>query len=147
MHNSLLLNRVTPYREKIYMTLSAYIEARHCQGLHNALCAIVRSTLASARLCFKICMMPSITSWSKSTFFYMHITRNIEWFEIVFNTLLSMIFSLGWCWESYWGQIRLGTLWKWSMWLNSIFPPKSHKKENNKSTFVGMQENYTDIEM
>lgn len=28
MHNSLLLNRVTPYREKIYMTLSAYIEAR-----------------------------------------------------------------------------------------------------------------------
>uniref|UniRef100_G3U6B8 Kinesin family member 1A n=1 Tax=Loxodonta africana TaxID=9785 RepID=G3U6B8_LOXAF len=26
MHNSLLLNRVTPYREKIYMTLSAYIE-------------------------------------------------------------------------------------------------------------------------
>lgn len=33
MHNSLLLNRVTPYREKIYMTLSAYIEARHlCPG-------------------------------------------------------------------------------------------------------------------
>ncbi|ERE82045.1 kinesin-like protein KIF1A isoform 2 [Cricetulus griseus] len=29
MHNSLLLNRVTPYREKIYMTLSAYIEARY----------------------------------------------------------------------------------------------------------------------
>lgn len=29
MHNSLLLNRVTPYREKIYMTLSAYIEARN----------------------------------------------------------------------------------------------------------------------
>ncbi|NXO21524.1 KIF1B protein, partial [Cisticola juncidis] len=28
MHNSLLLNRVTPYREKIYITLSAYIEAR-----------------------------------------------------------------------------------------------------------------------
>lgn len=28
MHNSLLLNRVTPYREKIYMTLSAYIEVR-----------------------------------------------------------------------------------------------------------------------
>ncbi|TEA31691.1 hypothetical protein DBR06_SOUSAS22610025 [Sousa chinensis] len=26
MHNSLLLNRVTPYREKIYMTLSAYME-------------------------------------------------------------------------------------------------------------------------
>lgn len=33
MHNSLLLNRVTPYREKIYMTLSAYIEARPlCPG-------------------------------------------------------------------------------------------------------------------
>lgn len=29
MHNTLLLNRVTPYREKIYMTLSAYIEAWH----------------------------------------------------------------------------------------------------------------------
>ena len=26
MHNSLLLNRVTPYGEKIYMTLSAYLE-------------------------------------------------------------------------------------------------------------------------
>ncbi|XP_037705102.1 kinesin-like protein KIF1A isoform X21 [Choloepus didactylus] len=30
MHNSLLLNRVTPYREKIYMTLSAYIEMEGC---------------------------------------------------------------------------------------------------------------------
>lgn len=26
MHNSLLLNRVTPYGEKIYITLSAYLE-------------------------------------------------------------------------------------------------------------------------
>lgn len=34
MHNSLLLNRVTPYREKIYMTLSAYIEARHPHPRH-----------------------------------------------------------------------------------------------------------------
>lgn len=34
MHNSLLLNRVTPYREKIYMTLSAYIEARHPNPQH-----------------------------------------------------------------------------------------------------------------
>ncbi|NWR83794.1 KIF1B protein, partial [Furnarius figulus] len=33
MHNSLLLNRVTPYREKIYITLSAYIEARTLAGL------------------------------------------------------------------------------------------------------------------
>ncbi|NXP53715.1 KIF1B protein, partial [Heliornis fulica] len=32
MHNSLLLNRVTPYREKIYITLSAYIEARTLAG-------------------------------------------------------------------------------------------------------------------
>ncbi|XP_073073929.1 kinesin-like protein KIF1A isoform X22 [Manis javanica] len=30
MHNTLLLNRVTPYREKIYMTLSAYIEMENC---------------------------------------------------------------------------------------------------------------------
>ncbi|XP_069069768.1 kinesin-like protein KIF1A isoform X2 [Pleurodeles waltl] len=30
MHNSLLLNRVTPYREKIYMTLSAYVELEKC---------------------------------------------------------------------------------------------------------------------
>lgn len=36
MHNSLLLNRVTPYREKIYMTLSAYIEAR-CLRLGHSL--------------------------------------------------------------------------------------------------------------
>lgn len=28
LHNSLLLNRVTPYGEKIYMTLSAYLEVR-----------------------------------------------------------------------------------------------------------------------
>lgn len=33
MHNSLLLNRVTPYREKIYITLSAYIEARTLLGV------------------------------------------------------------------------------------------------------------------
>uniref|UniRef100_A0A8C5SND8 plus-end-directed kinesin ATPase n=1 Tax=Laticauda laticaudata TaxID=8630 RepID=A0A8C5SND8_LATLA len=30
LHNSLLLNRVTPYSEKIYMTLSAYLELDHC---------------------------------------------------------------------------------------------------------------------
>ncbi|XP_063771854.1 kinesin-like protein KIF1A isoform X3 [Pseudophryne corroboree] len=30
MHNSLLLNRVTPYREKIYLTLSAYVEMENC---------------------------------------------------------------------------------------------------------------------
>ncbi|XP_055502054.1 kinesin-like protein KIF1A isoform X10 [Leucoraja erinacea] len=30
MHNSLLLNRVTPYGEKIYMTLSAYLEMKDC---------------------------------------------------------------------------------------------------------------------
>ncbi|XP_041861915.1 kinesin-like protein KIF1A isoform X9 [Melanotaenia boesemani] len=30
MHNSLLLNRVTPYGEKIYMTLSAYLEIENC---------------------------------------------------------------------------------------------------------------------
>ncbi|NXU44790.1 KIF1B protein, partial [Drymodes brunneopygia] len=35
MHNSLLLNRVTPYREKIYITLSAYIEARTLTGMEN----------------------------------------------------------------------------------------------------------------
>ncbi|XP_028858111.1 kinesin-like protein KIF1A isoform X2 [Denticeps clupeoides] len=30
MHNSLLLNRVTPYGEKIYITLSAYLELENC---------------------------------------------------------------------------------------------------------------------
>ncbi|KAG9341568.1 hypothetical protein JZ751_019081 [Albula glossodonta] len=30
MHNSLQLNRVTPYGEKIYMTLSAYLEMENC---------------------------------------------------------------------------------------------------------------------
>ncbi|XP_066520578.1 kinesin-like protein KIF1A isoform X5 [Hoplias malabaricus] len=30
MHNSILLNRVTPYGEKIYMTLSAYLEMENC---------------------------------------------------------------------------------------------------------------------
>lgn len=33
MHNSLLLNRVTPYREKIYITVSAYIEARTLEAI------------------------------------------------------------------------------------------------------------------
>ncbi|XP_031437360.1 kinesin-like protein KIF1A isoform X7 [Clupea harengus] len=30
MHNSLLLNRVTPYGEKIYITLSAYLQIENC---------------------------------------------------------------------------------------------------------------------
>ncbi|XP_051984493.1 kinesin-like protein KIF1A isoform X6 [Xyrauchen texanus] len=30
MHNSLLLNRVTPYGEKIYITLTAYLEMENC---------------------------------------------------------------------------------------------------------------------
>uniref|UniRef100_A0A7N8WVG5 plus-end-directed kinesin ATPase n=1 Tax=Mastacembelus armatus TaxID=205130 RepID=A0A7N8WVG5_9TELE len=30
LHNSLLLNRVTPYGEKIYMTVSAYLEVSQC---------------------------------------------------------------------------------------------------------------------
>ncbi|XP_063079480.1 kinesin-like protein KIF1A [Engraulis encrasicolus] len=30
MHNSLLLNRVTPYSEKIYITLSAYLQIENC---------------------------------------------------------------------------------------------------------------------
>ncbi|XP_056149262.1 kinesin-like protein KIF1A [Lampris incognitus] len=30
MHNSLLLNRVTPYGERIYITLSAYLEMENC---------------------------------------------------------------------------------------------------------------------
>lgn len=35
LHNSLLLNRVTPYGEKIYMTLSAYLEVRDlCLPFH-----------------------------------------------------------------------------------------------------------------
>uniref|UniRef100_A0A8C6MCP1 plus-end-directed kinesin ATPase n=1 Tax=Nothobranchius furzeri TaxID=105023 RepID=A0A8C6MCP1_NOTFU len=33
LHNSLLLNRVTPYGEKIYMTLSAYLEVRDTSDL------------------------------------------------------------------------------------------------------------------
>lgn len=34
LHNSLLLNRVTPYGEKIYMTLSAYLEVSQCSAVH-----------------------------------------------------------------------------------------------------------------
>lgn len=33
LHNSLLLNRVTPYGEKIYMTLSAYLEVSRCSAV------------------------------------------------------------------------------------------------------------------
>lgn len=42
MHNSLLLNRVTPYGEKIYMTLSAYLEVTfnfHCT-IKISLCSL-----------------------------------------------------------------------------------------------------------
>lgn len=35
MHNSLLLNRVTPYGEKIYMTLSAYLEVLYTACIHK----------------------------------------------------------------------------------------------------------------
>lgn len=35
LHNSLLLNRVTPYGEKIYMTLSAYLEVSTAHSLHS----------------------------------------------------------------------------------------------------------------
>lgn len=38
LHNSLLLNRVTPYGEKIYMTLSAYLEVRI---LHFLFCLLL----------------------------------------------------------------------------------------------------------
>lgn len=37
MHNSLLLNRVTPYGEKIYITLSAYLEVLHFAPHNNIL--------------------------------------------------------------------------------------------------------------
>ncbi|MEQ2178134.1 hypothetical protein GOODEAATRI_010826, partial [Goodea atripinnis] len=37
LHNSLLLNRVTPYGEKIYMTLSAYLEVCSSALLHGVL--------------------------------------------------------------------------------------------------------------
>uniref|UniRef100_A0A8D2M8H6 plus-end-directed kinesin ATPase n=1 Tax=Zonotrichia albicollis TaxID=44394 RepID=A0A8D2M8H6_ZONAL len=49
MHNSLLLNRVTPYREKIYITLSAYIEARTLLGvtIHNKVWCFPCSSNAS----------------------------------------------------------------------------------------------------
>lgn len=37
MHNSLLLNRVTPYGEKIYITLSAYLEVLYIASDDNVL--------------------------------------------------------------------------------------------------------------
>ena len=36
MHNSLLLNRVTPYGEKIYITLSAYLEVNTTHAARGA---------------------------------------------------------------------------------------------------------------
>lgn len=45
MHNSLLLNRVTPYGEKIYMTLSAYLEV---QGG-------ARAASAGEKMCHLLC--------------------------------------------------------------------------------------------
>lgn len=53
LHNSLLLNRVTPYGEKIYMTLSAYLEVRilcflvvaHTEPLQTAGSVCLRSEI------------------------------------------------------------------------------------------------------
>lgn len=43
LHNSLLLNRVTPYGEKIYMTLSAYLEVSlPFPPLHRSYSAVQR---------------------------------------------------------------------------------------------------------
>lgn len=49
MHNSLLLNRVTPYGEKIYITLSAYLEVLHV-ACYNGSDVILLSLFYSALL-------------------------------------------------------------------------------------------------
>ncbi|RUS83751.1 hypothetical protein EGW08_008502 [Elysia chlorotica] len=46
LHNSVMLNRVTPYGEKIYMTLSAYLEVENCAQpacITKDLCMVVHS--------------------------------------------------------------------------------------------------------
>uniref|UniRef100_A0A8C4IHW3 plus-end-directed kinesin ATPase n=1 Tax=Dicentrarchus labrax TaxID=13489 RepID=A0A8C4IHW3_DICLA len=44
LHNSLLLNRVTPYGEKIYMTLSAYLEVSQCSSVWTTASSLNRVT-------------------------------------------------------------------------------------------------------
>lgn len=73
LHNSLLLNRVTPYGEKIYMTLSAYLEVSlssvvsslhwyGCQSVWRALC------VSSSQL--DHCIQPAIITKDVCMVFY-----------------------------------------------------------------------------
>lgn len=70
LHNSLLLNRVTPYGEKIYMTLSAYLEVCRPFVLDNLLmcwsnifttCPLHSLTTASSLL-----SLPKTSAWSST---------------------------------------------------------------------------------
>uniref|UniRef100_A0A3B5L5G8 plus-end-directed kinesin ATPase n=1 Tax=Xiphophorus couchianus TaxID=32473 RepID=A0A3B5L5G8_9TELE len=56
LHNSLLLNRVTPYGEKIYMTLSAYLEV--------CLSALSHGDLAASRM---LAHSHSVFSWTTAS--------------------------------------------------------------------------------
>ncbi|NXJ80078.1 KIF1B protein, partial [Trogon melanurus] len=64
MHNSLLLNRVTPYREKIYITLSAYIEARILAG------AIIMPAKSGISTHMENCTQPAVITKDFCMVFY-----------------------------------------------------------------------------
>lgn len=74
LHNSLLLNRVTPYGEKIYMTLSAYLEV--CQhsvprfmGLQRLpldVSSLSASPLYSWTIASSLQLLPKTSAWSST---------------------------------------------------------------------------------
>lgn len=69
MHNSLLLNRVTPYGEKIYITLSAYLEVTfNFHSTINIACAYDNN------LCIEVDIHDAIIA----TILICHVFKNIK---------------------------------------------------------------------
>lgn len=76
LHNSLLLNRVTPYGEKIYMTLSAYLEVSHCSPvlfssdlispLMSTQLTHLLSPLDSWTIASSLLLLPKTSAWSST---------------------------------------------------------------------------------
>lgn len=84
MHNSLLLNRVTPYGEKIFMTLSAYLEVQYStfmSGTNSFLYGSVRWRVNSSenpllyQLQIENCTQPAVVTKDICMVFYSRDTK------------------------------------------------------------------------
>lgn len=75
LHNSLLLNRVTPYGEKIYMTLSAYLEVSHYFSVlssvfYLSVCKPIKHLPFVSSLQLDHCIQPAIITKDICMVFY-----------------------------------------------------------------------------